>query len=68
MTKKDYIMLARVIGESVCSGSDRAVADKAAWILQVQLVDNLTRELQRDNPRFDVERFRDAIEKARVSA
>jgi hypothetical protein len=57
MTKKDYIMLARVIGEAWASPTPR-----------LTLVKELTRELSLDNPRFDCERFAEAVETARLSA
>lgn len=61
MTKKDYIMLARVIGESWAGDVNTLCPVRS-------LVWRLAHELQRDNPRFDKARFEEAVEKARVGA
>jgi len=53
MTKKDYVMIARIINFATD-------AEHEALVSKDSLVDQLVVSLTEDNPRFDAERFRRA--------
>lgn len=58
MTKKDYILIAEVFHRSLgyhCFSLETAAIDQTAAFLAV--------ELARDNPKFDRDRFMDAVRK-----
>lgn len=55
MTRKDYVLIAEAINESM-----RLTDDREAQLVLSGLVTNLQDRLKADNPRFDVARFREA--------
>jgi hypothetical protein len=57
MTKKDYEVLADVIGKGVAKAHEGYSKEQ----IIDGIVDDLSYELARDNPRFDEEKFRKAI-------
>lgn len=52
MTKKDYIIIARVLRESLAAASDDSAKDSVRWVT-LRFADTLMAE----NPRFDLMRF-----------
>jgi hypothetical protein len=55
MTKKDYIAIAKLLGEI----GKKEIADDTFFYLTERLADHF----QADNPAFDYERFMDAVYK-----
>ena len=63
MTKKDYIKIAKILQEERLQAREHSSDDK--YITHVTVIDNLTLELcslfEDDNPRFDADRFKAAV-------
>jgi hypothetical protein len=61
MTKKDYVIIAEALALTV-SRANKTIRDKrdfrVAHAVLSDVVDDVAQALQRDNPRFDKERFR----------
>jgi len=58
MTKKDYIMLARVIKDNTASNDNMRFANSRLY--KYSLIDDLSKELKKDNINFNYDKFNNA--------
>jgi hypothetical protein len=60
MTRKDDIRIADALNRALPESTPAAI-QVDAWILMHEITNNLVAALQRDNPRFDSQRFVAAV-------